>query len=166
MVEHTDLHEYRPGVDLAKHDFFTTDSKAYGRKKKHPAIGQVFPEGSAVEHDVIAGETVPVVRTQSEAADDYDAGTVTVARAADSQEVIQLLPRDTKRTRALLVNNGASAVQIGKVSSGLGTGNGFTLAPNGGSVEILTTQRVFGVVVASAVANTVCAVSVWSERDL
>jgi hypothetical protein len=163
MAEHTDLSERHPGVDLARHDFFDTGHIG-SHKKKKLHVGSVFPEGPAVDHDVIAGETVPEVRVQDEAANDYDAGTVTVARAADS-EVVQLLPRDTQRTRALLVNNGASAVLVGKLSSGLGQGNGFTLAANGGSVEILTTQRVFGCVVSSASANTTCAVSVWSERD-
>jgi hypothetical protein len=163
MPEHTDLSERHPGVDLARHDFF--DAGHIGsHKKKKPVIGRVFPEGRALDHDVIKGETVPEVRTQEEAANDYDSGTVTVARAVDS-EVVQLLPRDTARTRALLVNNGTSAVLVGKLSSGLGQGNGFTLAANGGSMEILTSQRVFGCVVASATANATCAVSVWSERD-
>jgi hypothetical protein len=163
MPEHTDLTEKHPGVDLARHDFF--DAGHIGsHKKKPPLVGRVFPKGPTVDHDVINGETVPEVRTQEEAANDYDAGTVTVARAADN-EVVQLLPRDTARTRALLVNNGASAVLVGKLSSGLGQGNGFTLAANGGSIELLTSQRVYGCVVGSAAVNTTCAVSVWSERD-
>ena len=61
-------------------------------------------------------------------------------------------------------------ILIGKMSGGLSSGNGYllkaaTATVPGQSLEILTTARVFGVVIPSSAAGSVSAVSAWVERD-
>jgi hypothetical protein len=162
------------GVDLAKHGMF------FGRKpipkpgrKPSADIPNVFAKGGG--HDVQTPDydvnitdarIVKDVRTENQGANDFDSGTVVVFRAADSTEVSQILPMDTLRTRALILNTGTSAVIIGKMGGGLQQGNGFTLPANSAfSLEILTQGRVWACVVPTAPANTTCALSIWIERN-
>ena len=168
-MDQTDLAHHRmdeklrnaQGTDLSRHTFFNgpVEKRVRGR------VANVWgvEDNPTEDTEISGGHIVQDVRTQEAASNDYDGGTVSVARAVDS-EVVTLLPNDTRRTRALIVNNGASPILVGKASSGLGQGNGFTIVA-GGQMEVLTSARIQGVVVASAALNTVCPVSVWSERN-
>lgn len=151
---------HNPGVDLSSHGFFGVGNPGkLGRRRVSP----VFPDGPETDTSIEDARLVPEIRVQSDGADDFDSGTVTVSRIADGNEAVQIVPRDSLRTRTLIVNNGTVAVLIGKLSSGLTQGNGFLLLANQ-SVEILAKGRVHGVVVPSAAALSIAPLSVWVER--
>ena len=168
-MAHTPDETTHHGADLAAHQFFHNGPPPTEHKhhKKGAAIPNIFANrrvGEDEDMNVVNDSLVHDVRTQSQAANDYDSGTVSIGRAVDAQEVAQLLPRDTQRTRALFFNGGASAVVIGKTGGGLQQGNGYTIPPNG-SLEVYTQARIFGVVVPTAGVGTMCAISVWVERN-
>ena len=163
MVQETDLQAHHDdyGADLSRHAFFGTPGRI-GRKSRKDIL-PVLPAGPDVETDIEDAEVVPVVRETTTAAEDYDTGSMIVSRAID-QEPVQILPHDSMRRRALIKNTSTSVVIIGKLASGLVNGNGWPLNQNE-SVEILTSGRVFGVVIGSAAPGATSTVAYWSERD-
>lgn len=153
--------------DLARHGFFDGHPFAAQTRRKPKVEESLFgpPTEDSDAEMVIEGRLSKVTRTSSQASEDYDAGTITVGRVADFGEVVQVLPFDSERERAVLQNTGTATVLIGKMSSGLAQGNGFTLVA-GASLEMKTRARVFAVVVSSAPAATTCPISVLIERGL
>lgn len=156
-----------PGVDLGQHGFLDT-AILYGGKKKGK-VADVFPAGDNISNSIINGRLVPEKRVDDDSADDYDAGIVTVSRLADG-ELVMLLPHDTLRTRAIITNYGLSDIVIGKIGGGLSSGNGYILKAGtsttaGQSITTLNKARLFGVVIPTAAALTICTVGVFIERD-
>jgi hypothetical protein len=174
-MEETDLaHKRRIGVDLANHEFF--QGKNVGKVKKGKLADvmermggdpeDLIPPENIIHEEVEDGHIVGVVRTANNAANNYDAYNVFVGRVADG-EIVQILPLDSIRTRALITNNDpTNAVYIGKMTSGLGNQDGGYKLPVGSPpLEIATTARVFGTVQTSAGAGARAQISVWIERD-
>jgi hypothetical protein len=163
------MEQKSPGVDLGQHGFLDTGILFGGKGRKKGMPNDVFPAGNNISDSIINGRLVPEKRVDDDSADDYDAGIVTVSRAGDG-ELVMLLPHDTLRTRAIITNYGLFDIFIGKLGGGLSSGNGYPLKAGtsttaGQSITTLNKGRLFGVVVPTAAAASICVVGVFIERD-
>lgn len=157
-----------PGVDLGTHTFFDTDILfGKGGRKKVPS--NLFPAETGPNVALVNGKLVDQTRTQGDSSDDFDAANVTISQAVAGDPVV-LLPHDTLRARSVITNYGLFDVLIGKLSSGLTSGNGYILKAGtatvaGQTLETFNQGRLFGVVIPSAAPGSVCMIGVFIERN-
>lgn len=111
------------------------------------------------------GEVVSAERTQATAAPDYEAFTVQAfpvvgSGAANLAQPTLMLSNDRTRKRAIITNNGAEAVRIGKLGQ-VANGGGYLLLAGKELNDIQIQAEVYVAVVEGKAV--VCPVSVWCE---